>query len=383
MKAEQKNRARNSILGALVADAATMGFHWLYSQRRIRDVAPDNPEFHAPDARDFEGNVGYFAHGHKQAGELSHYGEQMLVMLKSLAGNQGRYEKHDYEEQFRSHFGYGGAFHGYIDRPTRETLDNLYRAEADALAQANALPFAGDSKLKQTILVKILAAAKRADGEALKEAATALARSLPDPASCLDYALALVESLSGSADYHGAIDEQLPAISKLPPLVACHADDEHLDELITSAVRVTNDTPRAIDYGQVCGATLQACIQGKSLPEAIEIGLSAASDETREHLRLALSRSATLDEVTREFGLHCDLGSGMASILSNLNTATSYEHAIRRNLYAGGDNCGRAIMLGAACGAFFGREAEPGIPEAWIEKLAGREKILPLIDQLI
>ena len=122
-----KSRASNAILGALVADAATMGTHWLYSQKRIAELAPECPEFRAPNEQDYAGNVGYFAHGMKNTGELSHYGEQCLTMLDSLATNSGEYEKSHYQEQFRSHFGYGGKFVGYIDRPTRETLDNIYQ----------------------------------------------------------------------------------------------------------------------------------------------------------------------------------------------------------------------------------------------------------------
>ena len=382
MDTTQATRARNSIIGALTADAATMGFHWLYSQRRIKEIAPEKPEFHSPLAADYDGNVGYFAHAHKTAGEFSQYGEQALVMLKSIAGNSGRYDKNHYEEEFRSHFGYGGVFHGYIDRPTRETLDNLYRAEGDALNAANAIPFSGDPKQRQVMLVKILAAAKRYEGKKLIDEASNLANSLPHPEESLAYALALVESLSGSSDFHGAVDEQLPAISKLPALVATHTDDDTLVDLVSNAVKVTNNTPRAIDFGQVCAATLKACIQGESMPAAIARGIDAATGETAEQLNLALSRNGSVDEVTKEFGLHCDLGSGVSSILSNLNTATSYAEAIRRNIYAAGDNCGRSIMLGAACGAQFGLGGDNGIPLQWVEKLQQHGELLTLIDSL-
>ena len=84
-----KNRAKACILGALVADAATMGLHWVYSQKRILEVAPEAPEFRTPDEADYAGGVGYFAHAGKVAGDFSHYGEQMLVMLESLLESGG------------------------------------------------------------------------------------------------------------------------------------------------------------------------------------------------------------------------------------------------------------------------------------------------------
>ena len=110
MDDDQRARARNAILGAAVADAAALGMHWIYSQRRIQ--APDAPEFREPAESDYADGVGYFAHAGKGAGDLSQYGEQMLVMLRSLANTGGRYQRVDYTEAFRRHFGYGGEFVG-------------------------------------------------------------------------------------------------------------------------------------------------------------------------------------------------------------------------------------------------------------------------------
>ena len=44
MTTSVNTRARNLVLGALVADAAAMGLHWLYDQDRIAAVAPKTPE---------------------------------------------------------------------------------------------------------------------------------------------------------------------------------------------------------------------------------------------------------------------------------------------------------------------------------------------------
>ena len=74
-------RIRSSILGALVADAASVGFHWVYDQDRIRQIALEAPEFRAPTQNDYEGFPGFYAHGHKRAGELS-YLEPYLALQK-------------------------------------------------------------------------------------------------------------------------------------------------------------------------------------------------------------------------------------------------------------------------------------------------------------
>lgn len=382
MNREQTTRAKNCILGALVADAATMGFHWLYSQSRIAQLAPERPEFRNPTASDYDGNVGYFAHAAKQAGELSHYGEQCLVMLKSLVANGGSYDRHHYQEQFRSHFGYGGEFVGYIDRPTRQTLDTIYRVEFEALDMAESLPYSGDARQRQGILIKVLAAAKRYQGKRLLEETQALADSTDQPDQALEYIHALVKALDGTNDYPGAIDEQLPAISKLPPLVACYADSADLLAMSTSAIKVTNNTPRAIDFGTVCTHVLSAVVQGEAIDSAISTGVAAATDVTRDLLGKVLAQDASVREVTRQYGLHCDLGSGVPSVMFNLQSATSFVDAIRSNLYAGGDNCGRAIMLGAACGGIFGVGGDRGIPDEWIDRLHNGDRIQEDIDQL-
>ncbi|MDP7450943.1 MAG: ADP-ribosylglycohydrolase family protein [Arenicellales bacterium] len=381
MNSEQQKRAKNCILGAFVADAATMGFHWMYSQRRISELAPDQPEFRQPDEEDYDGNVGYFAHGKKRAGELSQYGEQMQVMLTSLAENDGHYNKQHYQEQFRLHFGYGGDFRGYIDRPTRQTLDRIYRDESDALDAVNLIPFSGDTAVQQGMLTKVLAAAKRFSGERLRDQIEVYASATAVPEQSLEYGLALADALVGSEEFPGAIDEQLPAISKLPPLIACHVDDPHLEVLCSSAVRVTNNAPRAVDFGMVSAQLLKAAIQGEPMSSAIAKGVAAGTTETQQLLNRALSMDVPVREVTREFGLHCDLGSGTASLLANLKTASSFVDAIRQNLYAGGDNCGRAIVLGAVCGAHFDAGSD-GIPEAWVSNLADGNQIQSDIDRL-
>lgn len=382
MDREQQIRARNCMLGAVVADAATMGLHWVYSQRRISDLVSEAPEFREPDERDYDGGVGYFAHGTRSAGDLSHYGEQMLVMLRSLVATGGSYQKAHYQEQFRRHFGYGGEFVGYIDRPTRQTLDRIYRDENVALEAVDAVPFEGDPKERQGMLTKVLAAAKRFDGQRLRDQVEQYAAAMPSPEASRTYGLAVVDALAQSDEFPGAFDDQLPAVSKLPPLVACHADDSDLAGISESAIRVTNNSPRSIDFGRVCTELLRASVQGDSMASVLQAGIAAGSTETRDLLAGAISMNCSVREATREFGLHCDLGSGVPSLMHNLARAESFTDAIRQNILAGGDNCGRAIVLGAVCGAQFGMGNDAGIPLAWLERVNDMDRIRSDIEKL-
>ena len=306
----------------------------------------------------------------------------MLVMLRSLAQTGGRYEKAHYTEQFRRHFGYGGEFVGYIDRPTRQTLDRIYRDENAALEAVDAIPYNGDRKDQHSMLTKVLAAVKQHEGERLRERVEWYAAAMPEPELSRTYGLALVDALASSAEFPGAIDEQLPAVSKLPPLVACHADDPELAAVSESAIKVTNNAPRAVDYGRVCTELLRSLLQGAPMTTAIEAGIEAGSVETRDVLNRALASESSVREVSKEFGLHCDLGAGVPSVVHNLKTASSFTEAIRRNIYAGGDNCGRAIVLGAACGAHFGMDGPNGIPSDWLNRITGVDRLGSLIGKL-
>ncbi len=147
-----RERKRGAILGAAVADAASMGFHWLYDQSRIRDLEPDAPEFRQPNYTDYADTAGYFAHANKNSGDFSQYGEQHYTMLRTLNANQGTYNKAKYETAFIECFGYGGSYTGYIDHPTRDTLNNITIAENDALTRASGIPFNGTNEIKRKLI---------------------------------------------------------------------------------------------------------------------------------------------------------------------------------------------------------------------------------------
>ncbi len=379
----KEDRFYGAILGALVADAASLGLHWLYDQDRIREVAPQKPEFRSPTPADYENVVGYYAHGRKQVGDLSHYGEQAMVLLRTLAANNGRYDKTSYEELFQEHFGYGGDYVGYIDHPTRDTLNNLARAENQALQRAEAIPFAGDENTKHRMITKVLANVKRAKGEELREMVEQSVRTTNDDDEMVAYAFKILDELESIGGYHGADDEQLPAISKLPALVAAYEGVDSLSEVVESAVRVTNDNDLAVTFGQAAAQIIETALQTADVEAAIEAGLAGAEPDVANLLNKALSlKNENNQVVTGEFGMSCNLVFGVPSVIHNLATSGSFREAIRENIYAGGDSCGRGILLGAILGAAHGIGGEKGIPQEWIEKLTKKTEIKNLLQKL-
>ncbi|ORT52461.1 hypothetical protein ST37_01380 (plasmid) [Vibrio sp. qd031] len=128
-------RAWHAIVGALVADAACMGFHFLNDQQKIVDLANDAPEFY-PSTVDDYASTNQFVHNGKQSGDLTHYGAQMLSLIDSLV-QKGRYVESAYISSYRRWFDFGGQWQGFIDQATKQTLMKIHHLED------NDLPFIG------------------------------------------------------------------------------------------------------------------------------------------------------------------------------------------------------------------------------------------------
>ena len=122
---KRADRVSAGLIGAYVADAAALGFHWLYDPERIAALAGDSPTFREPNAADFEGFRGGFVHPTKRAGDLSQYGVQLRVAIQSMVATDGRFDVKDFQDRFTATFGPDGSWDGYIDKATKGTLANL------------------------------------------------------------------------------------------------------------------------------------------------------------------------------------------------------------------------------------------------------------------
>lgn len=296
-----------AILGALVADAAALGLHWLYDPARIKGIeAARGLVFLPPDAANYAGAKGYFAHAGKTAGEASGYGEVGLLMLKHLA-QHGGFQRVAYQTEYRAHFGPGGAYVGYIDAPTRFTLRTLLPLEPEAFPAAS-----------------------------------------------------------------GADDDQLPALAALPALVALVATHcgslEALLQGVEEVVRVTNHNDLAVTAAHCAAAALFAVLHGAPMAEALAGAIPLAGDTLGPLLEEALTEPARAsDAVAERFGRACHVTQGLPVIFHIARHAPDFRNAIEANIRAGGDSCGRAILLGALMAARQ-RDTVPAIPLPWLAR---------------
>ena len=305
-----------AILGALIADSATLGLHWIYDPKRIAEIETSKGlVFLQPEASHYAGIKGYFAHGGKAAGESTGYGEVCLLMLLHLV-KHGNFNRIEYQIEYRALFGSGGTFIGYIDAPTRLTLHTL---------------------------------------------------------SSLDPAAFPVAS--------GADDDQFLSLAALPALVATHTDAlEVLMKRVAEMVRVTNNNDIAVTAAQCSAAALFEILHGTPIKQALADALQFAGDTLRPLLEQALAVQ-TMDSiaVAKHFGFGCHVPEGLPVVFHIAQCAPDYQTAIKANIRTGGDNCGRAIMLGAFIAAHMAKQGGSIFPVP-LEWLARYRKIVVAAD---
>lgn len=276
------SRAANALTGAYVADAATLGVHWLYDPERIASLG--NALWRDPNPAEFEGAKGIFVHHDKHLGDISQYGAQMRVMVRTLA--KGPFDAQTYHSEFGAAFGPGGWWQGYIDKATRGTLANI----------------------------------------------------------------------AAGANPTGADDDHIPALGGLPPLLAM---GESRETCADAVAQISASGTTAL-YAPPAAIALQAILSGKSKADALEEAAHSAPG-----LPLADALASTVDPVdyAGSVGRACPLAQSLSVAFRIAAACETYVDAVDMNARVAGDNCGRAIFLGA----FFGAMDPP--PALWCLKL--------------
>lgn len=384
-RTEQKKH--DMIMGAMVADAASMGLHWIYAQPRIRHAGGDTPEFTAPDPANYEGVPAYFAHARRRQGDCSMYGEALLVVLRSLADN-GSFDWQHYAQAFQEHFGFGGEYVGYVDTPTRETLTNMVIANRQMLDSALSVPFDGTEKEKQAVASKVMGNAQLARGDKLREKVEEAIHMTKGSEAQVQLAHRMIEILEAERSFPGADDVQLPALTKVPVLVAAYADDPDLETRIDEAVRVSNNNDQAVDWALFHARLLLWSLQDDADFQGLEDAVRRIAQESPGHISEALEpmfkRMADDPKtVTMKIGPACELRTGVPVALHNLMKAGSYTEIIRRNILACGDTCGRAMLLGSLAGSLCAGQGDAAIPADWVSRTNRGNETEELINRVL
>jgi ADP-ribosylglycohydrolase len=131
------------LLTSLAGDALCLGPHWIYDQREIAQKLGRITGYAAP-------LTSY--HPGKQAGDFTHYGDQTLILLRSLA-EHGRFDLTGFAAEWRA-FWEDPATHSYRDGATKATLENLRKGALPAEAASDSHDIAGAARIAPLFLLK-------------------------------------------------------------------------------------------------------------------------------------------------------------------------------------------------------------------------------------
>ena len=313
-----QDRLRGMIWGQLVGDAAALGTHWIYNLSELAAVYPEGVDgFEEP-------KEGHYHFG-KKPGDQTHYGDAALVLLESVA-EEGKFNPVRFGRAFVGRLN-PESYKGYIDHSTRGTIESKLNFEE------------------------------------------------VHPSLEFDF-------------QRGADDDQLATATSIGPVIAAHFGHPDLMGIVEKVTRVRQNNARAVAYMKAHARILLELLKGRDIHSSLhrveEIARkdSEFGPELRRKFESAfklLSRS--VEEATDKLGQSCPLISSFPSALHGLlQYRDSFERAVLDVIRAGGDNAGRAAMVGGWLGAHLGME---GIPEGWRKRLTKHDAIHGWVERIV
>ncbi len=121
------------LLGAFAADSLALGAHWEYDQKRIAETLGEVREPLAPTLNAY--------HPGKGAGDLSHYGDQAVWLLRFVR-ERGRFDAAGFAARWREQM---RTYAGYMDHASKDTLRNMEQGIEPSGAETT--DFAGPARL--------------------------------------------------------------------------------------------------------------------------------------------------------------------------------------------------------------------------------------------
>lgn len=132
------------LLTSLIADALALGAHWIYSQREISGKFGHVTGYSAPATK---------YHPGKQAGDFTHYGDQTMVLLRSLAAHGG-FDLAEFARDWRG-FWDDPTTAAYRDGATKSTLENLRAGRPPERAASSSNDIAGAARVAPLFVLKL------------------------------------------------------------------------------------------------------------------------------------------------------------------------------------------------------------------------------------
>lgn len=231
-------KATAIIWGAFVADALALGAHWVYNAPVIEKKFGRLDRYVDPLTSYHKG---------KKAGDFTHYGDQMVVLLETVA-EDGGFDVDRFIKRWRTFF---AAYDGYFDKATKATLKNLDDGKHYPRCGSSSDDLGGAARIAPLVF------AARHDTGVLVPAVRAQTAFTHNTSSVIDsaefFSLATLKVLQG--------DKPSQAVAQA---MTGRSETDPLNEWVEAGLNSTAvDTVSAIkDFGQMCAtnAALPATI---------------------------------------------------------------------------------------------------------------------------
>ena len=136
-----QKRTQAMVLASFAADALALGVHWIYNTRVIDKkfgrvehyIKPERPTYHPT----------------KDRGAFTHYGDQTIVLLESVAECDG-FDLSDFSRRWQNLF---ETYDGYFDGATKGTLENLAAGKSPRESGSTSNDLAGAARIAPLIFV--------------------------------------------------------------------------------------------------------------------------------------------------------------------------------------------------------------------------------------
>ena len=264
--------ARAMVLASFAADALALGAHWIYDTNIIDKKIGRPDKYLNPEPPTY--------HGTKKAGEFTHYGDQTLILLESLAAASG-FDLQVFSRSWRNLF---DGYEGYFDGATKKTLKNLDSGIDTEIAGSHSDDLAGAARIAPVVYCY------RQDPEQLISAVRSQTALTHNQSQVIDaaavFAKITLDVLSGTSPRQ--------AISAVG---SESLTDEVLSVWLSRGLEsADSDTREAIgQFGQMCEieAALPATVHliakyENSLPEALIENVRAGGDSASRGLLVGM-----------------------------------------------------------------------------------------------
>eukprot|EP01035_Chromulina_nebulosa_P026159 gene26159-34210_t len=342
--------ASNMVICSLVADAATMGLHWIYNAQDILEKVSSGPTgkaafFQPPSCPFYQ----------YETGRLSPYGDEIIPFLRSFTLDKGIVKSSAASVSYE----FFRTYTGRLNHVTKAFVENRdagkpweecpivdHQAQGIIKMPLTVARYAGHPDLfdRVTDVVEVI---HRSDPslEASRLLAVILERILLTGATPEE----AIQWAAGS----GGQRVFTPAMTEMISLVA---NDALIHELTDF-------------YAKLAAAPLMASIlRTKNLSSSLD-SLDEGDKGYLASLSLPLSeegkKSYTLSETVAALGLSCAVPGCLLSSLVIARRTSSLEEAVEANILAGGDNCSRAIVVGALWSRSAGTGDGAGVLAKW------------------